>query len=233
MQLFFLKLLAAHIAADFLLQNKYIVAHKARKRIQSIWLYAHALLHAILTALLLQEISRMYIYIYILIFTSHLLIDIVKIYYLSGFRGFLIDQSLHVSVIAVLTLLLFPKEAIHLKESLDTHTLLSLFVSLSLNTYVACIAIGIFMQRWRLGALNHSSLPQAGAYIGILERLLIFLFINLNFYAAIGFLLAAKSVFRFGDLSKSKDRKLTEYILVGTLVSFVWGILSALLLKCL
>jgi len=33
-------------------------------------------------------------------------------------------------------------------------------------------------------------------------------------------LIAAKSVFRFGDLRESKNRKLTEYILIGTLLSF-------------
>jgi hypothetical protein len=32
--------------------------------------------------------------------------------------------------------------------------------------------------------------------------------------------LAAKSIFRFGDLKESKDRKLTEYVLIGTLLSF-------------
>jgi len=32
--------------------------------------------------------------------------------------------------------------------------------------------------------------------------------------------LAAKSIFRFGDLKEAKDRKLTEYVLVGTLLSF-------------
>jgi hypothetical protein len=30
----------------------------------------------------------------------------------------------------------------------------------------------------------------------------------------------AKSIFRFGDLTQSKDRKLTEYVLIGTLISF-------------
>jgi hypothetical protein len=44
----------------------------------------------------------------------------------------------------------------------------------------------------------------------------------------VGFLIAAKSVFRFGDLKESKDRKLTEYILVGTLVSFGLAIFTAL-----
>lgn len=33
-------------------------------------------------------------------------------------------------------------------------------------------------------------------------------------------MLAAKSILRFDDLKESKDRKLTEYILIGTLLSF-------------
>lgn len=37
---------------------------------------------------------------------------------------------------------------------------------------------------------------------------------------AVGFLLAAKSVFRFGDLRDDQDRKRTEYVLIGTLLSF-------------
>jgi hypothetical protein len=37
---------------------------------------------------------------------------------------------------------------------------------------------------------------------------------------AVGFLLAAKSVFRFGDLKDDHDRMRTEYVLIGTLLSF-------------
>ena len=51
------------------------------------------------------------------------------------------------------------------------------------------------------------------------------MFIITNNWQGIGFLLAAKSVFRFGDLSRSEDRKLTEYILIGTLLSFGLAIL--------
>jgi uncharacterized membrane protein (DUF373 family) len=43
--------------------------------------------------------------------------------------------------------------------------------------------------------------------------------------------LAAKSIFRFGDLKESKDVKLTEYILIGTLLSFGLGILCAMVYK--
>ncbi len=74
---------------------------------------------------------------------------------------------------------------------------------------------------------DEKSLEHAGRYIGILERLFVFAFIVLNHWEAVGFLLAAKSVFRFGDLRDAHDIKLTEYILIGTLISFGIAILIA------
>jgi len=62
----------------------------------------------------------------------------------------------------------------------------------------------------------------------MLERLFVFGFILMQQWAAIGLLIAAKSVFRFGDLNKGKNRKLTEYVLIGTLLSFGLAILSGL-----
>ena len=87
------------------------------------------------------------------------------------------------------------------------------------------------MSNWSkaLNESNDASLNNAGKYIGILERLFVFTFIIAGNWGAIGFLLAAKSVFRFGDLRESKDRKLTEYILIGTLLSFGIAIGTAML----
>ncbi|MCX7985867.1 MAG: hypothetical protein N2662_02875, partial [Bacteroidales bacterium] len=65
-------------------------------------------------------------------------------------------------------------------------------------------------------------------YIGIFERLLMFVFILYNQWAAIGLLVTAKSVFRFGDLRNSSDRKLTEYILLGSLISMLWAVTISL-----
>jgi hypothetical protein len=53
----------------------------------------------------------------------------------------------------------------------------------------------------------------------------------MGYFDAIGFLLAAKSIFRFGDLKEAKDRKLTEYVLIGTLLSFGIALLIGLLVK--
>ena len=74
-----------------------------------------------------------------------------------------------------------------------------------------------------------SSLPDAGKFIGYLERLLVLLFILYNHWEAVGFLLAAKSVFRFGNLKESHDRKLTEYVLIGTLLSFSLALVVSLI----
>jgi hypothetical protein len=80
--------------------------------------------------------------------------------------------------------------------------------------------------------LSHKvGLKNAGRYIGMLERVLIFTFIIMSQPQAIGFLIAAKSVFRFGDLNDSQDRKKTEYILIGTLLSFTCSFIVGLLIK--
>lgn len=56
----------------------------------------------------------------------------------------------------------------------------------------------------------------AGEIIGTLERLIIFLLILANGYAAIGFVIAAKGLARY---EKMKDEKQAEYVLLGTLAS--------------
>jgi hypothetical protein len=84
------------------------------------------------------------------------------------------------------------------------------------------VIIKTFISQWTPDTLYTvtSSLPDAGKIIGYLERLMVLTFILSHHWEAVGFLLAAKSVFRFGDLKESHDRKLTEYVLIGTLLSF-------------
>lgn len=76
---------------------------------------------------------------------------------------------------------------------------------------------------------SSESLENAGKYIGIMERLFVFGFVVSGNWQAIGFLLAAKSVFRFGNLKESKERKLTEYVLIGTLLSFGLAMLAGVI----
>lgn len=67
-----------------------------------------------------------------------------------------------------------------------------------------------------------------GRLIGLLERIFIFIFVLLNQYSAIGFILAAKGVTRFNNFKD--DRPFAEYVLIGTLLSTLlalfagWGV---------
>lgn len=67
-------------------------------------------------------------------------------------------------------------------------------------------------------------LPRAGRWIGYLERSLVLTFVLLDALSAIGFLITAKSILRFGEISDPANRKGAEYILIGTLISFLWAI---------
>lgn len=73
--------------------------------------------------------------------------------------------------------------------------------------------------------------PDGGAVIGRLERLLIYLFVLSDAFGAVGFLIAAKSIFRFGELSDQKNRLEAEYITIGTLTSFCVGLAIALVMR--
>jgi hypothetical protein len=88
-------------------------------------------------------------------------------------------------------------------------------------------------RRWReeivVPGEERDSLASAGLWIGALERLLIVTFVLMHEYSAIGFLIGAKSLLRFGDASKSNARKQSEYILIGTLLSFCFAMFTSLL----
>lgn len=64
---------------------------------------------------------------------------------------------------------------------------------------------------------NIESISGAGATIGILERLLIGIFIGTGQFAALGLVVAAKSIARYDQISKNK--LFAEYFLIGTLYS--------------
>jgi len=72
---------------------------------------------------------------------------------------------------------------------------------------------------------------KAGKWIGILERILIVIFLYSNQFASIGFIIAVKSLARFKML---ENKIFSEYYLMGTLISVVYtfiayGVLEKLL----
>jgi len=220
-----IKLILAHLIGDFLLQPKPWVEEKERKKALSIKLYLHLLIHGSLVWILLWDYR--YWLMAALVLVSHGIIDVIKLYGQKAHNKptwFLIDQALHLVTLLILWITM-SEEPINLTEWAEWINRPSFWIyttALLFLTSVSGIAIQITLSNWSksLDDTNEASLKEAGKYIGILERLFVFTFVVTGNWQAIGFLLAAKSVFRFGDLRESKDRKLTEYILIGTLLSF-------------
>ena len=77
------------------------------------------------------------------------------------------------------------------------------------------------------GADLSRGLTNGGSVIGQLERGLIFIFVLAGMHEGIGFLIAAKSILRFGEIKDAQHRKEAEYIIIGTFMSFCFGILTS------
>jgi Protein of unknown function (DUF3307) len=216
----FVKLLLAHLLGDFLLQPTTWVLDKEIKKHKSVYLYIHTILHGILAWALVGEIKFGWFALALAI--SHGLIDFLKLYFQkteTKRNWFMADQILHLIVIISIT-------AIYKKLIFDfdvfNHNFWITLTGIILLTKPTSVIIKNIISIWTPENKNETddSLQNAGNYIGILERLFVFCFILTAHFEAIGFLLAAKSIFRFGDLKEAKDRKLTEYVLIGTLLSF-------------
>ncbi|MEC9482269.1 MAG: DUF3307 domain-containing protein [Halomonas sp.] len=231
-----LALILAHLAGDFLLQGKRWVYSKQQRGYRSPAIYLHAGVHAALSLATLVAFRYSWseaLFATLAIGITHLGIDIAKSHLPDRLRYFLIDQALHLSVLVVVWLWLsrpWLELAALGKWLLHPETLLTLLVY-TLITRPLSILIARIMQRWSAQVDNRGTLADAGARIGILERFLVLTFVLAGEWTPIGFLLAAKSVLRFGDLREDRDRKLTEYVLLGTMLSFAMTLMLGLALR--
>lgn len=227
----FIKIFLAHILGDFLFQPKAWVKEKEKAKASSPKLYIHVLIHGGLILLFLWDLR--FWPLALVVTVTHFLVDWVKLTFQtkkSKTKWFIIDQLLHVAILIGVTLIWQDpnKNWIFVFESLPVWIIITAGCFLSFGV---AIIMNILLEPWSSKIFDgaNDSLPNAGKYIGILERLFVFVFILTDHWEGVGFLITAKSVFRFGDLKESKDRKLTEYILIGTLMSFGFAIFTALI----
>jgi Protein of unknown function (DUF3307) len=240
------KLVLAHLLGDFVFQPAKWVERKEIKKYRAWELYVHAIIHGLLIILLLQDFN---FWVPTVIAVSHLMIDLGKLVFQKDKTKrswFMIDQVLHLGVI--LSVWYYIETPSFDPNVVDSPHVLLFITSIVFITTPASIIIKTFVSQWTTALskpnpnnptikipsssqIDTTSLQNAGKIIGILERLFVFTFILTNQWEAIGFLIAAKSVFRFGDLKESKDLKLTEYVLIGTLLSFGIAIAAGLLIK--
>ena len=225
----FTKLLLAHLIGDFLLQPGRWVVHKEAHTVRSKYLYIHILVHFFITMLLLWDVA--YWKLVLVIVISHYLIDLAKLYAIPLFRNknipFFIDQFLHVLILYICS---YYGGVLQQTENWFRNLDWGLVTAVVFVSFPAAIIMGKLLEGMSDKIeFDHESLPNAGKYIGIIERLFVLIFIILGRWEAIGLRITAKSVFRFNDLKEGNSRKLTEYILIGTLLSFGLAMVTGLI----
>ena len=154
--------------------------------------------------------------------------DGLKKKYKDSTGYFFVDQIVHIFVLGFFVWQVYMKQTIEVDKK-------CLFVLIYVLGYL------IVLKPFGLTAKNimdtfdfnpeEKGLKDGGLWIGYIERFLLLTFVLMSYYEGIGFLLAAKSIFRFGELKNETEIKRTEYILIGTLLSFGLAICVGMLMR--
>lgn len=234
----FAALLAAHALGDFVFQTRRDVSNKHRPSI----LLKHGAVHGLLAYVLVGVPGAWPVP--AVVFATHILIDFVKTRTPeSGLRPFVIDQLAHLLVLGGISAAY--ARGLVLEASVwagvfgptyvtVTVLLAGAIVAIRMGAFFVDFAVDPFLEQIDLENVPQQrfrGLRDGGRTIGQLERALIFVFVLIDQFTAIGFLIAAKSIFRFGELRERSNRMEAEYIIIGTLISFLWAIAVALIVR--
>ena len=223
------KLVLSHLLTDFVLQPKSWVKERSAKHAGAATLYLHGTLTGLVAWIM---IGWQYWMVGLVILVSHTLIDLWKSYQKQTTAIFIADQLLHLMVIVAcwyFTFLHWPdvQEAwIELSRNEFFWKVITGFVFLTLP---ASILIGQVTRKWRDKLQGSENLAEAGKWIGIVERTIIFVFVLQNQFEAIGLLIAAKAIIRYNE--KDRPEIKTEYLVVGTLMSITLAIMTGLAIR--
>lgn len=236
-------LLLAHLLGDFPLQSAWISRNKGSSlRALSLhgaihYLLAWACLLSFTPISALSLPNHLYVLGYIGI---HLLVDKLK-YRLTArkilpddSKTFLLDQLLHVAALAGVAILLTGNPVGQLVEHIGQLMPTKAQILEVAVVYVAVVFGGGYLIRnLTRGLAKHTPdsppdpLPNAGLYIGWLERLLVLTAIVVQTPTLVGLILTGKSIARFPEL---KDARFVEYFLIGTLLSLFLSLLGGIVL---
>jgi len=228
------RLVLAHLVGDFLLQPDRWVADRRARNFRSPALYAHALVHFALAWAAVWSGGGWWIAAVVAV--GHVGLDGAKAAMRwNGVRAFLADQAAHLLILALCWAGL---------QRADWTAAAALILADEAVLWPAAgyVAVAFFFPRLIALATRHwrerlagseGPLDRAGWWIGVIERVLVLTFVIIGKWEPIGFLLAAKSVLRFGDLREPRERGQTEYVLIGTLLSVGLTILLGLAVRAL
>lgn len=224
-----LRLLIAHLVADFMLQRKSWVVARQALHWRAGTLYLHAAIAGIMVYLLSGRYNEFLIPAFVMV--THLATDLWKSYTDNSLKYFLADQVIHLLVIAA-AWYMYTMPDWNIMESLAgyfTNTnVLAVVLGYVFVTWPAGFLIAKITAPWQEQITDNQGLADAGRWIGMIERILILTFVLIHQFTGIGFLIAAKSILRFSDIRNPENRKDAEYILLGTMISFIIAIFTGI-----
>ena len=235
-------LLMGHVLGDFYFQSSALAKNKEHSG-------KKLLLHCFLYLITMVGVTLPF-FGWSLLFTAigisllHFLIDGVKFLVTRRYVVkknsdtviYLIDQALHVLVILAASIYLdLSATKIHFLSGVETvldsfgwniEHILSWGLILLLVIRPCSITIKKVLNDYRPTSEEHvdEGIPNAGALIGVFERIFILLMLYANQFTAIGFVLTAKSIARYNKISENPQ--FAEYYLLGTLLSTLLIIIS-------
>lgn len=224
------KLILAHLLTDFVLQPSAWIVSRRQKHFSSKHLYLHALLTAVIA---LVFIGFSYWLVGLAILVTHLLIDGWKSYQPVNISYFLLDQLLHFIVLGACWYFTFFSwtDVRYAWQQANTSSTWILITSMVFLTQPCAILIGQLTNKWRQQIPESDSLGSAGKWIGIVERIIILVLVLNQQYASVGLLITGKSLLRFNEPNRLEAK--TEYLLIGTLISFSIAIVTGILARSL
>jgi len=223
--LLFFQLYLAHLVADFLLQPDWVARRKSEIRP----LAGHAAIHLVCAAAAVNlGLDRRVAGAIVSVALIHTLLDYAKARLSGdGWIAFTADQAAHLLVVALASIWLSGSWSgmVDVIRSIVINPLVYLYAC----AYVAVVFGGGYLvqkiTQSFLAAMQSSlaqlkpGLPNAGKYIGWVERILILTFIVGGYETAVGFLLAAKALVRYPEIKEDTRGHFAEYFLIGTLTS--------------
>ncbi|MDR2085714.1 MAG: DUF3307 domain-containing protein [Dysgonamonadaceae bacterium] len=215
----------AHTLADFNFQPQTWCDVKNSKKISKVYFYHIAVVFVCSWVL---SFSVSFWWAALLIAAFHFLLDVTKSYlFRKGIAEnylFFIDQILHLLIITGVVYLFSKKALIQYPPFISINPVFILFAVIA-SSKPSNIFIKKYMEANNIVIAkkekDNEQLLKAGRVIGFLERVLSFILISFDQFAAVGFIIAAKSILRFKD----SDTAQTEYLLIGSFLSFGIAIL--------
>ena len=223
-----LALLIAHLVGDFVVQRGAVIDGKRAGRGAAFAEHGAWHLACLVSAWWLFAPVGIDVFkiagAFVIIVVSHLLADWVKYRAPSDHAiiAFVLDQAFHLGVLLLAAWWLIGRP--------DWFgPLTEVWQSASVNVgwltvaYLVVVVVCGWFNRLLLDSLlpgtdgEQQGLARAGLFIGWLERFLMFSAFLVQAWAALGLVLAAKSVFRFESIRSQREN--AEYFVIGTLLS--------------